>query len=104
MQDNAFFQAFSFYGRTTRLGWLIYNILGGLLLVPFFVGLHFGHQELTAIGFLIALPGLLIGFASHIRRLRDIGLSSWFSVFGLIPMTGTVMMFVYLLIPGKAQD
>ena len=92
---------FSFYGRTSRLGWLSCNIAGGMLIAPFFVGLQIGDAQFTAMALVLAVPGMVIALASHARRLRDIGLSGWLMVMGLIPFASTLMMFVYLLIPGS---
>ncbi len=93
--------AFSFNGRTSRLGWLGYNVAGGLLIAPLFVGIQLGDAQFAMMAMLLAIPGLLMALASHARRLRDIGLSGWLLVMGLIPFASTLMMFVYLFIPGR---
>ncbi len=92
---------FSFSGRTSRLGWLSCNIVGGILIAPFFVGLQIGDAQFTALSLVLAIPGMIIALASHARRLHDIGLSGWLMVMGLIPFASTLMMFVYLFIPGS---
>ena len=97
-------QIFSFQGRTSRLGWLICNIAGGLMIAPLFVALQLGNAEFTMIALLLAVPGMLIALASHARRLHDIGWSGWFTLVGLLPFASTLMMFVYLLIPGAKHD
>lgn len=95
---------FSFNGRTSRLGWLGSNIFGGLLIAPFFVGLQQGNSELIVMALLLAVPGMVIAFASHARRLRDIGLPSWLTVMGLIPFASTFMMVACLVVPSAARD
>ncbi len=95
---------FSFHGRTSRLGWLACNIAGGLLIAPLFVGLHLGDADLVMMALLLALPGMVIAVASHVRRLRDIGLSGWLTLVGLLPFASTLMMFVYLFIPGRPRE
>ncbi len=97
-------QIFSFQGRTSRLGWLICNIAGGLMIAPLFVALQLGNTEFTLVSLIVALPGMLIALASHARRLHDIGWSGWFTLVGLLPFASTLMMFVYLLIPGAKRE
>jgi uncharacterized membrane protein YhaH (DUF805 family)/cold shock CspA family protein len=58
---------------------------------------------LAAVGLLI-LATLLPGIALTVRRQHDIGLSGWFYLLILVPYVGSLIVFVFTLIPSQKHD
>jgi uncharacterized membrane protein YhaH (DUF805 family) len=48
----------------------------------------------------LAIPNLAVG----VRRLHDINMSGWWLLLSLIPFLGSLIMFVFALIPGTEGD
>lgn len=53
---------------------------------------------------LFVLATFLPALAMNIRRIHDIGLSGWFYLLSLIPYVGSMIIFVFALIPSQAHD
>lgn len=45
----------------------------------------------------VAIPGLAI----FVRRLHDIGKSGWFILLSLVPVVGSIIVFIFTLLPGE---
>jgi uncharacterized membrane protein YhaH (DUF805 family)/cold shock CspA family protein len=65
---------------------------GGVPLVTIIVGAGF------------VLATLVPGLAITIRRIHDIGLSGWFYLLVFIPSVGSLIIFVFTLIPSQSHD
>jgi uncharacterized membrane protein YhaH (DUF805 family) len=89
---------FSFYGRTSRGGWWLINVV----IVPVIIFVAFGgliaiqgmDKKLGNLGVVVILvTGLvvfLLGISSIVRRYHDLGKSGWWILIGLIPGIGWI--------------
>lgn len=56
------------------------------------------------LGGLYSLAVLLPGWAVFTRRMHDIGKSGWWWLIGLIPVVGTIVLFVFMCKDGQPGD
>lgn len=97
------FQRFSdFHGRSRRKEyWMffLFNLLfsAAIVIVDDILGFNEGF------GFLYVLYGLLVfipSLALTVRRLHDIGKSGWMLLVSLIPLIGSIWLFILLVTEG----
>lgn len=93
-----------FSGRATRLEYWTYALLNsvvgwGLLLV----GWSSGSWWPMVLVFLYALATFLPTWAVLVRRLHDTGRSGWSLLWGLVPLFGAVILFIFALL-GSDDD
>lgn len=67
------------------------------------VGEEVPAATVAAVGLLI-LATIIPGIALTIRRQHDIGLSGWFYLLVLVPYVGSLIVFVFTLIPSQKHD
>jgi uncharacterized membrane protein YhaH (DUF805 family)/cold shock CspA family protein len=106
----------NFRGRARRAEYwsfyLIYLMIGAVLMgIGFAVDVAVGNPEPGGAPFVtLGLFGLyflatfLPGLAMIVRRQHDIGLSGWFYLLILIPYIGSLIIFVFSLIPSQKHE
>ena len=113
----------TFTGRARRreywMFWLIstaITVVLQLLLIP--LGLNLGSPSSTAdlqgvsplaifvlaLGSLYSLALLVPSLAVSVRRLHDAGYSGWFTLIGLIPIVGGIVLIVFLATDSKPDN
>jgi uncharacterized membrane protein YhaH (DUF805 family) len=84
-----------FTGRSTRTEyWLffLFNLLLGML-----VSIVGGDTPLILVMWLaLLIPNIAVG----VRRLHDINMSGWWFLINLLPILGSIVMFVFAVMPG----
>ncbi|QOF69199.1 DUF805 domain-containing protein [Aminobacter sp. SR38] len=92
-------------------GYYLFWTLSAVALAAIGFGIDGALGNLDAepiVGF--ALPGLFIlatllpSIAVTIRRIHDLGLSGWFYLLILLPYVGSLIIFVFTLIPSQKHD
>ncbi len=95
-----------FAGRATRTQFWLYTLWN--FLIMFGLGVLsgiFGVFSETLGNFMallmciVVLALLLPSVCIQIRRVRDIGISGWFTLLGLIPGIGQLILFVFDVLP-----
>jgi len=87
-----------FGGRARRLEyWTFVAVVnvGYVVLVGF--GASGRSPALVAAAFVFSVMMLLPGLSVTVRRLHDTDHSGWWSLIGLVPFVGTVVMLIFLL-------
>lgn len=56
------------------------------------------------VGGLYSLAVLIPGIAVAVRRLHDTGRSGWWLLISLIPLIGTIVLIIFLVQEGAAED
>lgn len=98
-----------FHGRARRAEFWWFFLINGIvymLLALLDGALGWGQPE-TGVGVLSALYTLataLPGLAVTVRRLHDGGNSGWWVLIGLVPMLGTLVLLVLLLLNSTPGD
>ncbi|MCH0570982.1 DUF805 domain-containing protein [Streptomyces sp. MUM 136J] len=74
--------------------WVIYSVLMGIG-----NGAEVTAFQVLAIVFFVAIliPYLAVG----VRRLHDTGRSGWWILFGLVPLVGSITLFVFAVLDSK---
>lgn len=72
----------------------------GVLFDPYSVG-----SSVTGVVVVIAALALVIpSLAVQVRRFHDQNLSGWWVLLGLVPYVGGLVVFIFMLLPGKPGD
>jgi uncharacterized membrane protein YhaH (DUF805 family) len=119
---EAWRKSFTYEGRASRkeywmtVLWYVISVVvsaGLIILLRFPLGLPDFIEEIV-FGwlfylFLLALVvyvtgSFLVFLALAVRRIHDIGLSGWLVLIGLVPFFGTLVIFIFTLIPGNLGD
>ncbi|MBM7062201.1 DUF805 domain-containing protein [Pseudomonas sp. UL073] len=95
---------FSVQGRIGRLRYLAWTLVVLLASVGLFglamigMGIHqmVGWTLISVVGIAIVVVSLMIG----VQRLHDIGWSGWLLLLNIIPVVGSVLSLLMLLVPG----
>lgn len=98
-----------FKGRAQRKEYwffvLFYLIFGFVLtFVDGFLGTAYSVDGNAVVGLLSTPYGLAMlvpAIAVTVRRLHDIGRSGWWILFGLIPLIGTIVLLVFLVLDSQ---
>ncbi len=90
-------QYFDFGGRATRKQFWMFNLyVFVIVLVLSFLTALIGLQ---IIGQLAVLAIVVPSIAMSVRRVRDIGISGWFILIGLIPFIGGIVLLIGYCLP-----
>lgn len=96
---------FSVKGRIGRVRYLAYTLAPSFVII-FLAGMFVailipmtGNRPLLALT--VYIPVFILLFIMGVRRLHDINLSGWFSLFSLIPLVNMLFGLVLLFIPGS---
>ncbi len=100
-----------FSGRARRKEYWIFSLINGVIIIILYI-LQMVMIESTLwlifpiVFFLYALAVFLPSLAVNIRRLHDIGKSGWWYLIYLIPIIGSIWLFVLMCLdsePGENQ-
>ncbi len=86
-----------FSGRASRIEYWMF------VLINFLFGLGGILLSLLGLNFVLILYSLAIWIptlAVQVRRLHDIGRSAWWLLVLLIPLAGTIVLFIFDVLPG----
>ncbi len=90
-------QYFDFGGRATRKQFWMFNLyVFVIVLVLSFLTALIGLQ---IIGQLAVLAIVVPSIAMSVRRVRDLGISGWFILIGLIPFIGGIVLLIGYCLP-----
>ncbi|MBO3277581.1 DUF805 domain-containing protein [Pseudomonas schmalbachii] len=90
-------------GRVRYLGWGMGAMFLMLPVFAVFAGLASVSSSLAMVLLIVAVAAYaVIAVLFGIQRLHDIGLSGWLWLVNLVPVVGSVMGLVMLLMPGNA--
>ena len=106
----------NFRGRARRKeywGYVLFYVI--LLMIVVGIGIAFDSEGGNLVGEaiptatmvaggLFLLATLIPGLALTVRRQHDIGLSGWFYLLVLVPYVGSLIIFVFALIPSQKHD
>ncbi len=96
----------NFEGRARRREyWLFYlaNAIIYLILFLFCLGLDYSIL-IDAVWGILGLVLLIPGLALSVRRLHDTNRSGWWLLISLIPIIGTIIFFVFSVLPGTEGE
>jgi len=97
---NAWKNCITFTGRARRTEyWEFHMINFGFCLLLAFLGI--GVHVLIPLAYLYALASNLPSLAVKVRRMHDLGKSGWFVLVELIPLIGTIWVFILTCTAGE---
>lgn len=89
-------------GRVRYLGWSMGMILAMIPLFILFAALTAASQTLGALVLIAACVGMVVvSIFFGVQRLHDIGWSGWLWLLNFVPVVGSVMALLMLLVPGS---
>ncbi len=91
-----------FSGRARRKEYwyfVLFNIIISILLG--FIGGMIGMEKL--LGGIYALAVLIPSIAVAVRRLHDTGRTGWWLLIGFIPVIGTIVLFVFMVLDSDPE-
>lgn len=86
-----------FAGRATRTQFWMFNLF--VFVVVFVISFIAGLINLPILATLAMLAILVPSIAMSVRRVRDLGISGWFILVGLIPFIGGIALLVGYCLP-----
>ncbi|MBS4773224.1 MAG: DUF805 domain-containing protein [Proteobacteria bacterium] len=86
-----------FNGRATRTQFWMFNLF--VFIIVFAVSLIAGLLKLPVLATVAVLAVLLPSIGISVRRVRDLGISGWFILIGLIPFIGGIVLLVGYCLP-----
>ena len=88
-----------FSGRASRAEyWSFIVATDVVIFLLFLLGIRAGFFLLLA--YVFALLAVIPEISVAVRRLHDTGRSGWFLLVGIIPVVGSIVVLVLLLLPG----
>lgn len=88
-------------GRVRYLGWSMGMILAMIPLFILFAAISAASQTLGALVLIAACVGMVVvSIFFGVQRLHDIGWSGWLWLLNFVPVVGSVMALLMLLVPG----
>lgn len=90
-------QYLDFNGRATRTQFWMFNLY--VFIIVFAISLIAGLLKLPVLATLAVLAVLLPSIGISVRRVRDLGISGWFILIGLIPVIGGIVLLVGYCLP-----
>lgn len=93
-----------FSGRADRREYwmfVLFNIIAAIILA-IIDRLVWGDGNMGVFGSLYSLAVLVPSLAVAFRRLHDTNRSGWWILIGLIPIIGTIVLIVFMVLPGDA--
>lgn len=99
----------TFSGRSQRAEYwyffLFYVLIGiGLSFVDYFLGLFDAVTEVGLLSGAFSLAVLIPSIAVAVRRLHDISRTGWWLLIGFIPVVGTIVLLVFLVLDSTPGD
>ncbi len=96
----------NFEGRARRREyWLFYLANAIIYLISFLFCLGLDYSILIdAVWGILGLVLLIPGLALSVRRLHDTNRSGWWLLISLIPIIGTIIFFVFSVLPGTEGE
>ena len=93
----------NFTGRARRKEYWMFVLFNSIFqilatCIGFFLGLGF------TIGYIYLFAMFIPSFALFVRRLHDINKSGWYSLLAFIPIIGTIICFIFLIIEGDKSE
>lgn len=86
-----------FAGRATRTQFWMFNLF--VFVIVFVISFIAGLIKLPILATLAMLAILVPSIAMSVRRVRDLGISGWFILIGLIPVVGGIVLLVGYCLP-----
>lgn len=104
---DGLYRYFEFSGRSTRMQYWVFALFSLLLAIGAFLGdfylfdvpLASGHWGPLTTFF--ALFHTIPGVTLTVRRLHDIGRSGWWYFIPLVPLVGSIVLFVWMCWPSE---
>jgi uncharacterized membrane protein YhaH (DUF805 family) len=102
-----------FDGRSSRKEYWMFTLLIGLatLALALLITANMGPFGMGAVGsmavviLIVGLCGILVpSIAVQVRRFHDQDKSGWFALLNLIPYAGSLIVLVFMLLPGTEGD
>lgn len=90
-------QYLDFNGRATRTQFWMFNLY--VFIIVFAISLIAGLLKLPVLATVAVLAVLLPSIGISVRRVRDLGISGWFILIGLIPVIGGIVLLVGYCLP-----
>jgi uncharacterized membrane protein YhaH (DUF805 family) len=94
----------SFGGRARRLEYWYFTLFHSLTILLAGVVSYFAMLANPALGIvlysIVIFGTLLPHLAVSVRRLHDLNRSGWWYLFGLVPLLGTIVLFVWFCTDG----
>lgn len=90
-------QYIDFAGRATRTQFWMFNLF--VFVIVFVISFIAGLIKLPILATLAMLAILVPSIAMSVRRVRDLGISGWFILIGLIPVVGGIVLLVGYCLP-----
>ncbi|CAM5675915.1 DUF805 domain-containing protein [Streptomyces aurantiogriseus] len=87
-----------FRGRARRTEYWMFTLISSLIYIALLVADEFVGNEVLSIGFTVAI--LLPALAVTVRRLHDTDRSGWWSLIGVVPCVGTIVMLIFTAAEG----
>jgi len=99
----------TFSGRSQRAEYwyfaLFYVLIGiGLSFIDYILGTFDAETEVGLLGGLYSLAMLIPSIAVAVRRLHDTSRSGWWLLIGFIPLVGTIVLLVFLVLDSTPGD
>lgn len=92
-----------FSGRARRKEYwmfVLFNVI--IYIVLFFLETLIGGPGIVA--YLYCLAVLLPGISVGVRRLHDISRSGWWILIGFIPVIGTIILIIFMILDSKPGE
>lgn len=92
--ESGFRKYFQFSGRASRSEfwyWVLFNILGGIV-IGFFDAFILRMPQLRPLGIIFSLTMIIPNISVTIRRLHDINRSGWWQLLSFIPIIGWIFL------------
>jgi uncharacterized membrane protein YhaH (DUF805 family) len=100
--SDGFSKYVTFTGRSSRAAywwWTLFNVLA--LIAGYIVDAVLG----TAFVYLIVVAALLLpNLAVTVRRLHDTGRTGWWILISLIPLVGSIVLLVFMLLGSEGPN
>lgn len=86
-----------FEGRATRTQFWMFNLF--VFVIVFVISFIAGLINLPILATIAALAVVLPSVGMSVRRVRDLGISGWFILLGLVPVIGGIVLLVGYCLP-----
>lgn len=90
-------QYVDFAGRASRTQFWMFNLY--VFIIVFVISFIAGLINLPILAMLAALSVLLPSIGISVRRVRDLGISGWFFLVGLVPFIGGIALLIGYCLP-----
>ena len=91
-----------FSGRARRTEYWMYGLVNFVIALVLFVLTFATHSTFFVLLIVLyELAVLVPSLAVLVRRLHDIGMSGWWILISLVPFVGSIVLFVFTVLPGN---